>query len=534
MLRSVLLAMCYLVLGPAAAVTTSSASLPAASTERAGPHNSLVVAISADPASFDPARNTAEPIGSEIILNVFDTLVAWAAPDFTRLEGRLAQSWTMAPDGRSLTLQIRSNVRFQDGTPLDAEAVRFSLDRTRTLNPYMQGSFDAIDSMTVTAPHTLHIALKRPMPVFLSLLAQPQAAIVSPTAVRRLGKDFSARPVGTGAFILRSYSPNTRVVLERNPDYFRGPARLLRVIYRVIPDASTRRLELKYGGVDIGQQNGQLSSIPAEDIASFNQDGKVEVLMRPSQIVRQLEFNNNKKDSPVHDLRVRQAMAYAVDYDGLIKGVFSALAERVYGPLPTSSAAFLPAMKTTAFRYDPVRARRLLADAGYAPGQLKLTLYTYQGSIWANVATFLQANFADVGIAITVQQTEFAQFRALQMAGQFDIALDGRQPWYNDPDAHITIGYLSSLAETAMTMRMPPDAKLDERIVAAQTSTDPAERIRLYHALQQDLGARVPAVYLFSNNIIVFKRREVQGLVVNSAPPLTEYWGVYKAAGGAR
>lgn len=504
------------------------------SAETATPHNSLVVAIAADPASLDPGRNTAEPIGSEIILNVFDTLVAWAAPGFDRLEGRLAQSWRFSADGTALTLVLRPGVRFHDGTALDAQAVKFSLERTRTLNPYMQASLGAIDAIDVTGPLTLAIRLKQPTPVFLALLAQPQAAIVSPAAVVRRGKDFASHPVGTGAFRFRSYSPDTRVVLERNPDYFRGPAKLLRLIYRVIPDASTRRLELKYGGIDVSQQNGQLSSIPTEDIASFGKDGRVDVLERPSQIIRQLEFNNSRTDSPVHDLRVRQAMAHAVDYESLVDGVFGSLAERVYGPLPSSSWAFSPAMRRLAFQYDPARARRLLAEAGYRPGQLKLTLHTYQGSVWATVATFLQANFADVGIDITVRQSEFAQFRALQMAGQFDIALDGRQPWYNDPDAHITIGYLSSLANTAMTMRMPPDAALDAAILEAQASTDPQRRRVLYAGLQQTLAARVPAVYLFSNKIIVFKRRDVQGLLVNSAPPLTEYWSVYKAAAAGR
>lgn len=502
--------------------------------ETAGPHNSLVVAIASDPASIDPGRNTAEPIGSEIILNVFDTLVAWAAPDFKQLEGRLAQSWTVSQDGLALTLELRPNVRFHDGTLFNAAAVKFSLERTRTLNPYMQASFGVIDAIDVLGPLTVRLRLKQPSPVFLALLAQPQAAIVSPTAVARWGKDFGAHPVGTGAFRFRSYTPDTSVVLERNADYFRGPSKLLRLIYRIIPDASTRRLELKYGGVDVSQQNGQLSSIPSEDIASFKKDGKVDVLEQPSQIIRQLEFNNNSPDSPVRDIRVRQAMAYAVDYDGLVKGVFSSLVERVYGPLPTSSWAFAPSMQKNAFHHDPARARRLLAEAGYKPGQLKLTMHTYQGSVWATVATFLQANFADVGIEITVRQNEFAQLRALHLAGRFDIALDGRQPWYNDPDAHITIGYLSSLADTAMTMRMPPNAELDRAILAAQSSMDHEQRRALYIGLQEKLAAKVPAVYLFSNKIIVFKHRTVQGLRINSAPPLTEYWSVYKLAGNGK
>lgn len=490
--------------------------------------HALVVAVPNDPASIDPAHNTAEPIGSEIIINIFDTLVAWTAPSFTKLEGRLAQSWQMAPDGKSLAIALRAGVRFQDGTPFDAAAVKFSIERTRDLNPYMRASFGAIAGIDVTDPLHLTIALKQPMPMFLSLLGQPQAAIVSPAAVKKWGTEFARHPVGTGPFRFRSYTPDTSVVLERNPAYFRGPSKLQRVIYRVIPDASTRRLELKYGGIDIGQQAGQLAGIPADDIASFKKDGKVRVLEVPSQIIRQLEFNNADKNSPVHDLRVRQAMAYAVDYDGLINGVFSGLAERVYGPLPTSNWAFDPAMKARAFQHDPAKARQLLAAAGYQPGQLKFTLYTYQGSIWTSVATFLQANFAEVGIAVTVQQTEFPQFRAIQTSGQFDIALDGRQPWYNDPDAHVTIGYLSTLFDTAMTFRMPHDAPLDKLILQARGTVDEGQRKQLYATLQDQLAARVPAVYLFSNKIIVFVRANIRGLVVNSAPPLNEYWSVYK------
>jgi peptide/nickel transport system substrate-binding protein len=510
----------------AVAIATPGIALAKSSDQQ----NSLVVAVSNDPASIDPARNTAEPIGSEMIINIFDTLVAWTAPDFTHLEGRLASAWQMAPDGKSLTLQLRPGVRFQDGTPFDAAAVKFSIERTRDLNPYMEASFGVIDRIDVAGPLQLKITLKQPMPMFLSLLAQPQAAIVSPTAVKKWGAKFGSHPVGTGPFKFRSYTPDTSVILERNPDYFRGPSKLQRVIYRVIPDASTRRLELKYGGIDIGQQAGQLASIPADDIASFKKDGKVRVLQVPSQIIRQIEFNNKDVNSPVHDLRVRQAMAYAVDYDGMINGVFSGLAERVYGPLPTSNWAFNPAMKEKAFTYNPAKARQLLAAAGYKPGQLKFTLYTYQGSIWSSVATFLQANFADVGIAVTVQQTEFPQFRALQTTGKFDIAFDGRQPWYNDPDAHVTIGYLSTLADTAMTFRMPKDDALDKLIVQAQTTVDEVQRKQLYFTLQEQLAARVPAVYLFSNKIIVFIRSNVKGIVVNSAPPLNEYWSVYKDA----
>ena len=173
-------------------------------------------------------------------------------------------------------------------------------------------------------------------------------------------------------------------------------------------------------------------------------------------------------------------------------------------------------------------SKKLLAEAGIKPGSLDLTLYSFQGSLWGAVATFVQANLADVGINVKIQQTEFPALRALQTGGQFDIALDGRQPWYNDPDAHITIGYLSSLANTAMTFRFPKDEALDGLILKAQQTSSEADRKALYFKLQEDIMAKVPGAYLFSPKLIVFARANVKGLVINSAPPLNEYWSVSK------
>ncbi len=491
--------------------------------------STLVVAVNSDPGNIEPGTNRAHPIGSEMILNIFDTLVAWTPPAFEEMEGRLAESWTVSPDGKEFTFKLRDGITFHDGADLNAEAVKFSLERTKKINPYMKANFGLISEITVLGPLEVKIALNKAMPVFLSILAQPQAAVVSPAAVEKFVDSFNVNPVGTGPFKFVSYTPDTNVILEANSDYFRGAPQLSRIIFRVIPEASTRRLELENGGIDISQQNGQLYSIPVEDIKAFNDNPDVDVIQVPSQIFRQFEFNNSHPDSPVNDIRVRQAMAYAVDYDGLLDGVLGGTASRVYGPLPTNSWAFNPAMKERAFSYDPEKSRALLAKAGYQPGELKFKLYSFQGSLWGSLCTFLQANFADVGIDVEVAQTEFPIYRNIHTTGQHEIAMDGRQPWYNDPDAHITIGYHSDLASSAMTFRMPPDEDLDNLILQAQSAVDFEERKALYFTIQEMLMDRVPAAYLFSNKIIVFKRSNVEGLVINSAPPLNEYWSVYKS-----
>jgi peptide/nickel transport system substrate-binding protein len=515
-----------------AAALLAAAALPApavAQSARELRARTLVVGVPSDPANLEPGTNRAEPIGSEIILNVFDTLVAWKPPAFDALEGRLAASWTVSPDGKVFDFALRPNVKFHDGTALGAEAVKFSLERTARINSFMRASFDPIASIAVTGPLAVRITLKETMPVFLSLLAQPQAAIVSPAAVARHGDAFNVNPVGTGPFRFRSYRPDTEVVLEANPDYFRGAPQLARVLYRVIPDASTRRLELENGGLDIVHQAGQLAAPPVQDVRALRANPNIEVIEVPSQIIRQLEFNNSRADSPVADIRVRRAITHAIDYDGLLAGVFGGTADRVYGPLTSNSWAFDPRMRDMAPKYDVAAARRLLAEAGVQPGQLKLTMYSFQGPLWGAVATFIQANLAAVGIEATIAQTEFPALRALHVAGRHEIALDGRQPWYNDPDAHITIGYLSTLADSAMTFRMPKDEALDSLIRRAQTEVDFDRRRALYHQVQEQIVQRAPAAWLFSPKLIVFRRRGVQGLVVNSAPPLNEYWSVTKA-----
>lgn len=489
----------------------------------------LIIAADSDPASIDPTFSKAYPVGSEIIINVFDTLVAWKSPDFSELEGRLAESWSISEDGTVYTFNIRQGVKFHDGSAVNAESVMSAINRTKTESSYMSRYFDFIVEMKAASEYVLDITLEKPISVFLSWLAMPEAAIVSTAAVESMGEEFSTHPVGSGPFIFESWVPDTEVVLKANPDYWRGAPQIETIVYRIIPDASTRRLELENGSVDLSQQNGQLYSLPVEDIKAFDSNPDVEVVSLPSQIIRELAFNNNSETSPVKNLKVRQAMAYAVDYDGLVDFLLGGTASRVMGPLTSNNWAFNDEiLENTPYTYDPEKARALLTEAGYKEGDLNFKLYTFQGTLWGMVATYLQENFANIGINVEIVQMEFPPLRDIIIAGDFDIYLGGRQPWYNDPESHITIDYLSSLGETAMTMRMPVNDELDQKILDAQSAITQEERDVIYGEIQQEIVDFIPALYLFSPNVIIFQRAEVKGLVINSAPPLNEYWGVYK------
>src|SRR3954452_12548583 len=151
-------------------VATALVAIPltfsAAFAQSSDPLKTLVIAVPSDPVNLEPGTNKAEPIGSEIILNVFDTLVAWTAPDFKVLEGRLATSWSVSADGKDFAFKLREGVKFQDDTPFDAEAVKFSLERTKKTNSYVEATFGLISAITVVSPSEIKITLSEPYPAF--------------------------------------------------------------------------------------------------------------------------------------------------------------------------------------------------------------------------------------------------------------------------------------------------------------------------------------------------------------------------------
>jgi peptide/nickel transport system substrate-binding protein len=510
-----------------AATSAPVVAAPAGPAVAPGAAGTLVIAIDSDPQSLDPSTNLGYPVGSEIIINVFDTLLAWNAPDYTTLEGRLAEKWDVSADGKTYTLAIRQGVNFHDGTPLDAPAVKAAMERVKADNSFMSAYYGPIQSIDAPDARTLTITLKDPIAPFLAYLAVPQAAIHSPTNAQKYTKDqIGMQAVGTGPYRLESYNPNSDVTLVANPNYFRGAPSIGRIVYRVIPDQATRRLELEKGTVDVVQQNGNLFSLPVADITALQANKDVRVLSFDSQILRYIQFNNTDSEL-MKDQLFRQAITLAIDYDGLVNGVLGNTAARAYGPLPSSNWAALPNAQDLAPKRDLNKAKDLLAQAGKTGVNLKLP--TFQGSSWRDIGTFLQANLADVGVNLDIQQLEFPPLRDLITSGKHDLTLGGRQPWYNDPDAHITIDYLSSLGPTALTFRMPPNAELDGLIQKAQQGGSQDERKATYADIQRRLIDYAPGAWLFVPKIIIYTRANITSLSPLSAPPLTEYFRVQKA-----
>ena len=236
------------------------------------PNDVLVVGQIAEPKSLDPQTVTAVN-DFRILINLYDGLVRYK-PGSLQVEPALATSWKISKDGKRYTFKLRKGVKFHDGTPFNAAAVKFNFDRMLDKkNPYYNTGpfplaffFKSIVETKVIDDDTVQFILDKPYAPLLSNLAYPTGLIVSPTAVKKDKSDFGLRPVGTGPFKFAKWESNRMVVLEKNPDYWGGAPKLKAVVFRPITDANTRVTELLSGGIDL------MVEVPPDNVAMLKKD----------------------------------------------------------------------------------------------------------------------------------------------------------------------------------------------------------------------------------------------------------------------
>src|SRR6266850_7923828 len=386
----------------------SGAPAPAA----AQPAGTLVVGLVAEPVNLDPAQVT-DLNSNRVGRRVVETLVTF--PDeSTQIVPGLAESWTVSKDGLQYVFKLRKSVTFHDGTPLNAEAVKFSIERQINPEhpaakigkyPFANYFFGNVKAVEVLDSLTVEFVLKEPRASFLAVLTAGAASIVSPTAVRKHGADYPSNPVGTGPFKFVSWERGQKVVLEKNASYWRSPVKIERVIYRPIVEDQARLTELLTGALDL------IVSPPPDYVAQLESSGKVTMLKQVGAHVWYLGINNQKK--PFDDKRVRQALNYAVNKDAIVRDVLKGTGSLSRGPVLPNTWGADTALK--AYPYDPERARKLLAEAGY-PSGFSTTLWVPESGSGMQspvaMSTIIQSNLKAVGVNVTLQTMEWGTFLA--------------------------------------------------------------------------------------------------------------------------
>ena len=479
----------------------------------AQPAGTLVVGLVAEPVNLDPPQVT-DLNSLRVSRRIVETLVGF--PDeSTQIVPGLADSWTVSKDGLTYTFKLRRGVKFHDGTPFNAEAVKFSIERQ--FNPehpanklgkypfanYFFGNVKAVEAMDDA---TVRFVLKEPRASFLAVLTAGAASIVSPTAVRKWGADYPLNPVGTGPFRYASWQRGQQVILEKNPDYWRGPVKIDRVIYRSIVEDQARLTELLTGAIDV------IVGVPPDFVGQLESGGRANLLKQVGAHVWYLGINNQKK--PFDDKRVRQALNYAVNKDAIVKDVLKGTGAVSRGPVLPGTWGAEPALK--AYPYDPQRARQLLAEAGY-PNGFSTTLWVPESGSGMQspvaMSTVMQSNLKAVGVNVALQTMEWGAYLAKLRSQEQELFALSWMAGTEDPDMVMyPLLHSSQWTPNGPNRALYKNARFDELLAQARHSTDQARRAELYREAQRILVEDAPWIFIDHEVQIAAAAKRVQGL----------------------
>ncbi len=388
----------------------------------------LRVAHPTAPTTLDPASGNSG-YDHIYLYPMFDTLVNFVPETLEALPG-LATSWEFTDD-TTLVLNLNEGVSFHDGTPFNAEAVKANLERSKNWeNSNIAGDLVNVDTVDVVDEYTVQINLTQPDTALPLILSDRAGMMVSPTAFDADPDGFGQNPVGTGPFKFSEWLTGESVTVERNDEYWGDVAYLDSIVFSIIIDRDTA-----INAVLSGQQDFTFNVDPSQLSRVENEDG---IVTDQSAGLFHYEFYTNNGRPPFDDVRVRQALNYAIDRDAYLQATQFGTGEVAWHPIPSAHWAF-PADQVPTYAYDPEKARELLAEAGYADG-LTIEVVGWTADPDVRRAEVLQQQLADVGITMNITATEVPQATAAFFNDKnYDAYLAA---WTGRPDPSLTYSLL--------------------------------------------------------------------------------------------
>jgi peptide/nickel transport system substrate-binding protein len=487
---------------PLPAIGSGMLSWPAAAATRGG---TFVFARAADCLFLDPVH-TQQNADIWISLNLYDTLIQPTA-DGKGIEPGLAESWVVSADGKTITLKIRPGLKFADGSPIGLSDIKWSLHRAS--NKDTGGDFQfllsAIQSIDSAGEDTVVLKMAHPDPSILQALATFNAGIMPEKLLMAApgndlaekSKNFADHPIGSGPFVLTSWSRNNEMVLSRNPYYWKPGADgkslpyLNHIRFVIIPDDATRILKLKAGEIDATE------FVPFSRVAELKADPKLNMVLFPAAKVIFLNINcratyKDGSKNPAGDVRVRQALNYATDKQAMIQVLSYGFGapQQSYMPMSTPMAFG----KGEPYPYDLAKAKQLLIEAGY-PNGFEISCMALAGNQDdVTQLAALQQMWSQIGVRLKIEQLENAT--RLTRFKNYDFQLR-TQLWtndINDPN-EITMRYLyyPAIQSNRSGWR---DEKLEALFLQSQEEMDAAKRAALYKEIQQSYVAQAPMIFL--------------------------------------
>ena len=465
------------------------------------------------------------PSGYEVAYALYDRLVTFDSE--LNLVPQLATDWETSEDGLTWTFNLRNDVTFHDGTPFNAEAVRFNIERMMDpeINTTNRPLWDPIGGVKVLDEYTVTITTTEPYAMLLNTLAHGSGAVVSPSAVEANGSDsMTTNPVGAGPYRLESFNPGQEVVLTAFDDYWGGRPAVDRLVFRYVPEASTRLSALRAGSVDV------VDAIPPQLASTLENDPEITIIAKPG--LRPMGFAIMSEHPPLDDVRVRQALNYAVPREAIANGIFRGYAQAADSPLAFNTFGH---RSIGGYEHDPEHARQLLEEAGWTDTDgdgvldkdgepLQLTMYTPEGLFPADVevAEVTARSLQESGINVEIVKLEsggYWDYLRYPLAEiPWDLAMFGFNPSNADGAYHLDSLFTGNpdpnAAPIAWNITRYDNPTVNDLIGRAKTTIDPEQRAELLGQAQEPIWNDAPYIWLQVNEAIVATRSDVQGVEV--------------------
>jgi len=435
-----------------------------------------------------------------IPMNIFDGLVRaeTISPGKSDLVPALAESWEISDDGLVYTFHLRKGVKFHNGEELKADDVLFTINRmmdpkTKALNTdfydmikgakeCLNGETDSVEGVKVLDDYTVQITLEQPFAPFLALLGAPPCSIFNRKATTEAGRDFGLIPektIGTGPFKLTSWTVNEEMTVEAFDDYYRGRAKVDKMIGKIIPDTATARMLFETGEIDAFDCDFARSQIPY-----FLESEKWSKQVVSGPRVGTFYYHINESIKPWDDVRVRKAFQYAVDRKALLDKFYYGRGILANGIMPKGLLGYNPELE--AIPYDPEKAKELLAEAGYPNGfDSEIAMISGSTGTFPKCNEAVQAMLANVGIRVKLKSMDNAAFYGVRREGKLPMYTNSWSADFNDPD-NFFYTFFSKKNTVARSFNYN-NPEVQDEILRAREIVDPKERIALYQELEKKI-----------------------------------------------
>ncbi|MDQ7828107.1 MAG: ABC transporter substrate-binding protein [Armatimonadota bacterium] len=492
-------------------VLAALASPPA---QAQAPPRTLRIAVGIDADTLDPAGQTTTTVAN-MVDYIYETLVAYDYRE-NRVVPHLATRWQVSRDGLTYTFTLRSGVRFHDGTPLTAEAVKFTLERLLDPRTRVPTRFliDAIEEVQTPTPQTVRLVLSKPSPTLLTNLTYTTTAIISPTAAQRIGAANLTRDAtgaGTGPYMFKEWVRGTHILVTRNPNYW-GPRPVFEeVMFRIVPDAGAREAMLLAGDVHMAMLP------PAPDVRRLREHPNVTMVVAPTD--RIIFVAMNTQWGPFKDARVRQAMNYAVNKKAILSSVLFDLGTVADSPCPGMMFGHHP-VQPGGWPFNPIKAKQLLREAGVGNG-FEVTFLTPTGRYIQDFqfAQAIAAQLRNVGIRANVATMDWPSYVAeitqppertrLQMLvlGWAWVVLDCDGVLFGQ-------FHSSQHPNRGLAPAFYRNARVDALLEEARTIVDQERRKALYREAQTIIWNEAPWIFLWTQKWYVATVKNLRGVSI--------------------